>query len=213
MKNLSTLKYLIPILLAMVVLVTCRRNYSKPGMEYMPDMAHSLAYETYTKPKKGNVVTLFKDGQTALVPPKGSIPAGFQPYDFPNTPEAYAKASLRLDNPVPNTPANLERGKQVYTIHCAPCHGKKGTGEGSAVVGSDYRLAKPPINFAAPTAGYLTAGRMFFSITHGKGMMGSYASQVSQEDRWKVIHYINSLNKTKPVRTESSDTNTGEETN
>lgn len=199
MKNLSILKYLIPILLAMVVLVTCRRNYSKPGMEYMPDMAHSLAYETYTKPKKDNSVTLFQNGQTALVPPHGSIPAGFTPYTLPNTAEGYAEAALRVNNPIANTKVNLERGKQIFTIHCSPCHGKKGDGEGSAVVASDYKLAKPPINFTAPAPGYLTAGRMFHSITYGKGMMGSYASQVSQEDRWKVIHYINSLNKTKPV--------------
>lgn len=206
MKNLSTLKYLIPILLAMVVLVTCRRNYSKPGTEYMPDMVHSLAYETYTKPKKDNSVTLFQDGQTALVPPKGSIPAGFVPYDLPNTAQGYAQASSRLVNPIAGTEANLARGKQIYTIHCSPCHGKKGDGEGSAVVASDYKLAKPPINFTAPSPGYLTPGRMFHTITYGKGMMGSYASQVSQEDRWKVIHYINSLNKSQPVVVSSETT-------
>lgn len=199
MKKLELIKYLVPIVLAILALVMCRRNYSKPGLEYAPDMTHSAAYETYTKPKKGNTVPLFKDGQTALTPPKGSVPVGFTPYNLPNTAEAYQTAAARTTNPVPYTKANLERGKQIYTIHCQPCHGSKGDGEGTAVVASDYKLAKPPINFTAPAQGYLTSGRMFHSITYGKGMMGSYASQVSQEDRWKVIHYIKSLDKTATV--------------
>jgi hypothetical protein len=34
---------------------------------------------------------------------------------------------------------------------------------------------------------------MFHSITYGKNAMGSYSSQVSPEDRWKVIYYIQNL--------------------
>ncbi len=31
---------------------------------------------------------------------------------------------------------------------------------------------------------------MFYSVTYGKGQMGSYASQLSTTQRWMVIHYI-----------------------
>jgi len=191
----SYIKYLIPILLAALVVVTCSRNSNNPGREYMPDMTHSKAYETYTAPiaKKGNKV--FTDGQTAMLPPEGAIPVGASVYDLPNTPEAYEIAANRLNNPIEYSDAALARGKAVYTIHCTPCHGPKGEAMGTAVIGSDYKLAAPPINFAKPTEGYLTPGRMFHTITHGKGNMGSYAAAVSKEDRWKVIHYIQSLNK------------------
>ena len=33
-------------------------------------------------------------------------------------------------------------------------------------------------------------GTMFHSITYGKGNMGSYASQLSREQRWMVIQYV-----------------------
>lgn len=189
----SYIKYLIPIILAAVLVVMCSdKNKQRPGKEYMPEMVHSRAYETYDKVQND----AFPEGRTAMLPPEGAIPVGAEVYHTPNTPEGYAAASLRTTNPVPLTDANLARGKQIYSIHCTPCHGPKGTGQGSAVLGSDYKLAAPPINFANPTPGYLTPGRMFHTITYGKGLMGSYASQVSKEDRWKVIHYIKSLDTT-----------------
>ena len=38
-----------------------------------------------------------------------------------------------------------------------------------------------------------TAVFRFHSITYGKGMMGSYASHVKPDDRWKLICYIKEL--------------------
>jgi len=190
----SYIKYLIPIILAAVVVVMCSsNNKEKPGREYMPDMTHSLAYETYTESKDNPA---FKGGQTALLPPEGSIPVGAEVYHTPNTPEGYEEAALRTSNPVELTDENLIRGQAIYTIHCTPCHGVTGDGQGTAVVGSDYKLAAPPISFVNPEAGYLTPGRMFHTITYGKGLMGSYAAAVSTEDRWNVIHYIQSLEET-----------------
>jgi hypothetical protein len=39
----------------------------------------------------------------------------------------------------------------------------------------------------------LNEGKMFHSITYGKNLMGQHASQVTKEERWLVIHYINEL--------------------
>jgi hypothetical protein len=33
-------------------------------------------------------------------------------------------------------------------------------------------------------------GQMFYSITYGKNAMGSYASQITDRQRWMIIHYI-----------------------
>ncbi len=206
MKFNQYIKYLIPIVLAAFLVLTCsNRNHKYPGKEYMPEMIHSLAYETYNKVHKNEA---FPKGQTALVPPEGTIPVNGHVYNFPNTPEAYQEAALSNFNPIKATDENIARGKEIFTVHCTPCHGGSGDGQGSAVIGSDYKLAAPPINFAQPQPGYLTDGRMFFTITHGKGLMGSYASQVSYEDRWKVIHYIHTLNKSTPA----AEPTNGEET-
>ena len=39
----------------------------------------------------------------------------------------------------------------------------------------------------------LNDGQMFHTITYGQNTMGSHASQISQNDRWKIIQYINKL--------------------
>jgi hypothetical protein len=36
----------------------------------------------------------------------------------------------------------------------------------------------------------MPAGQMFYSVTYGKGMMGSYASQLNTVQRWMVIAFI-----------------------
>jgi mono/diheme cytochrome c family protein len=33
-------------------------------------------------------------------------------------------------------------------------------------------------------------GQMFYSVEYGKNIMGSYASQLSRQQRWKIIRYI-----------------------
>jgi len=36
----------------------------------------------------------------------------------------------------------------------------------------------------------MTEGMMFYSVTYGRNLMGSYASQLTPRQRWKIIHYI-----------------------
>jgi hypothetical protein len=35
-------------------------------------------------------------------------------------------------------------------------------------------------------------GQMYYSVTYGKNLMGSYASQLSKAQRWAVIKFIKS---------------------
>ena len=39
----------------------------------------------------------------------------------------------------------------------------------------------------------LSEGKMFHTLMYGKNLMGSHASQISAEDRWKIIYYVQSL--------------------
>lgn len=192
MKRIDLIKYLVPIVLAAILVVMCRDNQKKPGLVYMPDMDPSLAYEYQKRVKYSD--EQFTDWATTLKPVEGSIPIGHQEYHLPNTPEGYNEAVTRTENPVALTEESLLRGQEIYTIHCQPCHGPGGKGQGSAVVGSENRLAPPPIDFTNPTGGPLTAGRIFHVVTYGRNLMGAYASQVNVEDRWNVVHYVQSLN-------------------
>ena len=39
----------------------------------------------------------------------------------------------------------------------------------------------------------LPEGKMYHTITYGKGVMGSHASQLNKEERWLVVHYVKYL--------------------
>lgn len=92
-------------------------------------------------------------------------------------------------NPLPITAEMLARGRERYTIHCTPCHGGLGDGNGitkkygMAVVGNmhDKRIVEMP------------DGEIFNTLSYGKGLMQGYAAQVDVTDRWSIIAYIRAL--------------------
>lgn len=169
---------------AAAIVTSCDTSPEHPGYIYFPDMTYSQAYETMTPNE------ILADSQTQQLGVYGAIPRGFQPFHFANTISDYARAATELINPVAATKENIEAGKYFFNIYCAICHGEGGEGNGHIV--QLEKFPAPPTYFND----YMLAledGKMFFSIHYGKGLMGSYASQLTQEERWKVILYINKL--------------------
>jgi mono/diheme cytochrome c family protein len=39
----------------------------------------------------------------------------------------------------------------------------------------------------------LTSGQIFHSITYGLNAMGPHSSQLTEEERWKVVLYVQAL--------------------
>ena len=76
---------------------------------------------------------------------------------------------------------------RLFNINCAICHGEKMDAQGPLATGG-----KVPAVANLTLAQYVAmpVGTMFHSITYGKGNMGSYASQLSREQRWMVIQYV-----------------------
>lgn len=110
-------------------------------------------------------------------------------------------AGNMLSNPIEKTDEVLAEGKVKYDIYCAVCHGKKGLGDGSIVeiidadgnkTGEDGPYTSIPPAYETRLPG-LSDGEMFYSITYGKNYMGGYFTQLSTEDRWKVLLYIKDL--------------------
>lgn len=175
-----------------------------PGREYMPDMAHSQAYETYV-PGPGsrqpsnqmvnltNMEQVFSDGMSARLPVPGTIARGQSTYAFGNDSMGYELAGRNLVNPYGRgSEADLKVGKEMYTIYCAMCHGAKGAGKGKVSAAGGGPLASIPNYFSAAYIS-MSEGKMFHSVQHGKNLMGSYASQLNKEERWKVIAYIKKM--------------------
>ncbi len=83
----------------------------------------------------------------------------------------------------------MARGRERFDIHCAPCHGRTGQGDGM-VVRRGYR--RPP-TFHQDRLREAPAGHFFDVITNGFGAMPDYAPQIGAEDRWKIVAYVRAL--------------------
>lgn len=161
-----------------------KKDENSPGFEFMPDMYRSPSLEYY----QANVV----DGDTlynAMMPVKGTVARGYMPYTIPNTPEGFEMAQNSLKNPLEPSQRELweKQGEELYGKYCVHCHGPAGDGDGK--VGGKLPGAPP----AYKSIQGLTEGRIFHVITYGKGLMGSHASQLTQEERWKLVTYVQKL--------------------
>ena len=173
-----------------------KKDANSPGVEFMPDMYRSPSLEYYS------VHTV--DGDTinnAMKPVSGSVARGYLPYAYPNTPEGYEKAGLNLHNPF-NADlyrADFEKeGEILFSKFCIHCHGSAGAGDGKV----SAKLPGPPPAYDGPLKN-LPEGKIFHSITYGKGSMGSHASQLTQEERWKLVYYVQKLQGPKVAPTDS----------
>lgn len=218
---ISIRKYFYLVSFCVLLLVTsCQQpGGNSTGSEYMPDMAHSIAYESNyynyyynntwgsqddyykfaqpRKPVKGTVPRGYAGGPNPKHPGENAISVpvnGSVPYYYEDTEEDRQRAIEEIiENPYPITDAGLAEGKEMFNYFCAICHGEKGDGAGYLVRddGGVY-----PVQPAILTNEEFTAasnGRMYHTIIYGKNLMGGYADKISYEERWQVIHYIRSL--------------------
>lgn len=192
--------------------VSCVADNNSPGLEYMPDMYRSPAVEAYVD--YGEVGGRYDEEAQEMVknkfsylPPVGTIPynAGemyLAPYNhgaplgvdkthglYGMAEDTAGLAMARLDvNPVPYTQKTADEGKVLFERFCIHCHGEKGAGDGTVIKGAG---GKYPVPNAYKKE--MTAGEIVYIITYGRNAMGSHASQVSLEERWKLAHYVQKL--------------------
>lgn len=91
--------------------------------------------------------------------------------------------------PAPVTREMLSRGQERFNIYCAVCHGRTGEGNGMIV----QRGFPQPPSFHQERLRDAPVGHFFGVMTNGYGVMYSYASRVSPEDRWAIAAYIRAL--------------------
>ncbi|MEZ4879406.1 MAG: cytochrome c [Chitinophagales bacterium] len=66
-------------------------------------------------------------------------------------------------------------GKHLYTVNCAICHGDKGDGQGHLV---EINKFPPPPSYTSEALLTKPQGQRYHSLIYGKGLMGSYATQL-----------------------------------
>jgi mono/diheme cytochrome c family protein len=190
MNKIKVLGIAVAAITATTVITACKDKRST-GWEYAPNMYEHIAYD----PDQPN--PNFKDGKTAQRPPAGTIPVGFVTFDYPNNLDGYKKAGDEVTSPLPQTPENFAEGKVLFESFCSPCHGLDGQGHGLVV---QHGFPPPPSYSVGQSSRGgamkdLTDGKIYHTITYGVNAMGSYASQLAPEERWKVIMYVHHLQK------------------
>jgi cytochrome c553 len=100
------------------------------------------------------------------------------------------KGTNLIENiPIKVTRQVLERGRERYDIYCSVCHGRTGAGNGMI----PQRGFPPPPSYHIDRLRQAPAGYYYDVITHGYGIMYSYAARVEPADRWAITAYIRAL--------------------
>lgn len=109
----------------------------------------------------------------------------------------------------PSTPESVAAGAELFkSAQCQTCHGDLGRGNGSAgqELKDDWGTPILPRNLTNPESyrAGATSYDIFRSITTGLNgsPMASYADSLSDEERWNVVHFVESLH---PPKKEARD--------
>jgi len=93
----------------------------------------------------------------------------------------------KLRNPVPRTDAVLQAARPLYEEKCAQCHGDTGKGDGPESI---MYSVKPADLTEAHMMGQMTDGEIFWKISEGRPPMPSFKKQLSEEQRWQLVHIL-----------------------
>jgi mono/diheme cytochrome c family protein len=94
-----------------------------------------------------------------------------------------------MKNPFASNEQSIAAGKIIYTKSCYDCHGKKGKGDGP----KSGDLDKNPKDFTKAIFQKQTDGSIFWKITEGRKPMPTFKKDLTDEERWKVINYVRTL--------------------
>ena len=197
LKNKITVS-LIALVVSTLGLTSCN-DTEKTGWEFDPNMYNSRAYEAQTQFRKNEVnphgmnmrmpvegTVARRNFNTAIVQEDGSILNDLMIYNLHK--DSLDWAAANLSNPIPWSESVEDDGKVLYERNCMHCHGSKGAGDGK--VGAVYKGVP---NYASDALSTVSGGHIYHVITFGKGRMWPHAAQVTPEERWKIVHYVQRL--------------------
>ena len=213
------IKLIVVAVLLVSLMTSCYTDRSKRHVEYAPNMYNSLPLEPFSQTEYwdthigGNYAAVkgsdqealkevnFKYGMSSQLPPSGTVPRSdswyykadhnlpWEPYPFPNNSDGYEAAGNEWKFPEgfdKDDPVVKKRGEEIYTIFCGNCHGPNGQAKGNLMTSGKF-VGVPAYNVRLMG---LSEGKMYHTLTYGKGVMGSHAQQLTPRQRWEVIAYI-----------------------
>jgi mono/diheme cytochrome c family protein len=133
----------------------------------------------------------FRDGLAMRIPQAGTVARGAMPYLLRDQQEAGA-----LGNPLPRTEEVLRKGREAYNSRCTVCHGA--LGDGVPTLTAAY--GAKPADLHTQALREVPDGAIYHVIMAGKNAMPSYAADLTEEERWSVIHYVRALQRARNAR-------------
>lgn len=174
------------------IVAGCRGGVSEePPINLAPDMDQQASL------KAQESSSVFSDHRAARSPVDGTVARGHLKADNALYRGVDADGKLVKYIPIEVTEHTLARGEERFNIYCSPCHDKTGSGNGAVPLRlqgtTDQSAFSDMPNFTLGRIADAYDGEIFQTITHGKGRMKSYATQVPEEDRWAIIAWIRVL--------------------
>lgn len=190
---------------------------SRPEIEIFPDMVRQPKVRAQTE------LNFFADQRGGRQPIEGTVPLGYDmplPNDEGQAVDAAGEMAMRpwlgfsegtdyyntgkmgenwgTGIPVDVTPALLQRGEQRFNINCAVCHGPLAGGDG---IVKQYGLTTV-VTLQDDRIRNMADGEIFNTITHGKNTMMPYGPRVTVNDRWAIICYLRTLQRSQHASAE-----------
>lgn len=92
-----------------------------------------------------------------------------------------------LKNPQEYNLDNVKKGKDLFFQNCKSCHGEPGKHNG-------LPLVPPPPDVISEKMQANTSGELYFKITNGRGGMPQFKTNISDDDRWRLVNFIMNYN-------------------
>jgi mono/diheme cytochrome c family protein len=168
---------------ALLALVGCSDEKPERGLEALPDMFHTPAFESQN-------ALVSADGKVhspaMLTPPEGTVSRNLIPYSVDATDWASAK---KLVNPQTPSKAVLKQGQLWFNQTCAACHGK----DGNAVHGNVAKQFSGILSINGANVLNMSEGEIYHIITLGRNRMPNFSAQLPPAERWAVVSYLRLL--------------------
>ena len=130
----------------------------------------------------------YEDGRAMRPPPEGTVPRE-RTIQRPELTTGRDRSGQDVKAiPIQLTPEVMQAGRERFDIYCSVCHGL--LGDGVSLVSTQMSLRPPPSlhKLRSPSPAHV-----FQVVTEGFGLMASYAPQLTAEERWAVVAYVEAL--------------------
>jgi mono/diheme cytochrome c family protein len=189
-----------------IILAGCSAQGDNPGVEYAPQMYHSVSYEPLsqiTDENAGKWLSNREDGkgefynsniynpnkQNVRLPAANTVRRDV-PLPYRVHKDSVDYAGRHVKSPIPASQEVLKEGQALYNRFCSQCHGNTGQGDGK--VGMVFKGVP---SYSVGRVAEVSEGHIFHVITYGRGRMGAHGSQLDINERWKIVRYVQTLQK------------------